>query len=296
VRLLAALCAGFLGFCAAGTLLGRPVRLERSRSRGPSRTQRRQQWLQQAGARVTAEQFYVSSAAAGIGAFSVLAVLIDAWTVAIVPGLLCALIPQTYYAHQRRERLAQVVQAWPDGLRDLAASVNAGQALHGAVVSLARSGPAPLRRAFAGYEANARVSGMVPALEHIKSELADPTSDRVLEVLILAKERGARHLGRILDELATSTTADLRANAEIETARLEPKINTRVTASLPWLVLIVICLGEDSAHRAFYAGGGGVVVVAVSAAFTFAGVAWVRVLSRDPVEGRVFVGEEPKDG
>jgi len=296
MRVIAALCAGFLGFCAAGAVLGRPVRLERSRSRGPSRTQRRQQWLQQAGARVTAQQFYASSAAAGIAAFVLLAVLIDAWTVAIVPGLLCALIPQTYYAHQRRERLAQVVKSWPDGLRDLAASVNAGQALHGAVVSLARSGPEPLRRAFAGYEANARVSGMVPALEHIKSELADPASDRVLEVLILAKERGARHLGRILDELATSTTADLRANAEIDTARLEPKINTWVSASLPWLVLIIVCLGQDSVHRAFYAGGGGVLVVAVSAAFTFAGVALVRVLSRDPVEGRVFVGEEPSNG
>ncbi len=296
MRLLAALSAGFLGFCAAGRLLGVPLRLERQRRRGPTRTQRRQQWLAQAGAGVTAQQFYAGSLAAGAGAFAVLAVLVDAWTVALVPAVLCLLLPQAYYAYRRKERLAEVVEAWPDGLRDLAASVNAGQALHGAILGLARSGPEPLRRAFAGYEANARVSGTVPALEHIKAELADPTSDRVLEVLILAKERGARHLGRILDELATSTTADLRANAEIETARLEPKINTRVTASLPWLVLILICLPGDSPHRAFYAGGGGLIVVAVSAAFTLAGVAWVRVLSRDPVEGRVFVGEESTDG
>jgi tight adherence protein B len=291
VRLVAALCAGFLGFAGMGHLLGAPLRLERARHPGPSRTERRQQWLLQAGARVTAQQFYAGSAAAGFGAFALVAVLTGAWAVALVPGALCALLPQAYYAHRRRERLAEVVEAWPDGLRDLAASVNAGQPLHQAILALARSGPAPLRRAFAGYAANARVSGAVPALEHVKSELADPTSDRVLEVLILAKERGARHLGRILDDLATSTTADLRTNAEIETARLEPKINTWVTAALPWVVLILICLSDRNPHRGFYGGGGGLIVVLVSAAFTLAGVGWIKVLARDPVEGRVFVEE-----
>jgi tight adherence protein B len=292
VRLLAALSAGFLGFALTGKLLGTPIRLERTRRRGPSRLERRQQWLLQSGARVSAQQFYAGSAMAGLLAFGLLAVLVDAWTVAIVPGVLCALLPQAYYGYLRRERLNEIIEAWPDGLRDLAAGVNAGQPLHQAILALARTGPAPLRRAFAGYGANARVSGTIPALEHIKSELADPTSDRVLEVLILAKERGARKLGQILDDLANATTADLRTNAEIETARLEPKLNTRITSALPWLVLILICLPSDSPHRLFYAGGGGVIVVLASAAFTIAGVLWVRVLARDPVEGRVFVSEE----
>jgi tight adherence protein B len=291
MRLVAALAAGFLGFAGMGQLLGTPLRLEPRRRRlGPSRMERRQQWLLQAGARVTAQQFYVGSAAAGLIAAALLAALIDAWTVALVPGLLFAVLPQGYYARARRERLAEIVEAWPDGLRDLAASVNTGQPLHQAILSLAQSGPAPLRRAFASYAANSRVSGTVPALEHIKSELADPTSDRVLEVLILAKERGARHLGRILDDLATATSADLRTNAEIETARLEPKINTWVTASLPWAVLIFVSV-QDGPHRDFYRGGGGVIVVVVSALFTLGGVALVRLLGRDPVEGRIFADD-----
>jgi tight adherence protein B len=294
MRLVAALSAGFLGFCLMGQLLGTPVRLERSR-RSP-RQGRRQQWLLQAGAKVSTQQFYAGSVVSGLCVFAVLAVLVDAWTAAIVPGILCAFVPQAYYGHRRRERLTEVIQAWPDGLRDLAASVNAGQPLHQAILALARTGPAPLRRAFASYESNARLSGTVPALEHVKSELADPTSDRVLETLILAKERGARQLGRILDDLASATTADLRTNAEIETARLEPKLNTRITASLPWIVLLLICLGERSPHRAFYGGGGGVIVVVISAAFTLAGVAWVRILARDPVEGRVFVTGDGRDG
>lgn len=291
MRLLAALCAGFIGFAGMGHLLGTPLRMERRRRpTGLSRMQRRQQWLQQAGARVTAQQFYLGSAAAGLLAFALLAALVGAWSVALVPGLLFALLPQAFYSRARHERLAEIVQAWPDGLRDLAASVNTGQPLHQSILALARSGPAPLRRAFASYAANARVSGTVPALEHIKSELADPTSDRVLEVLILAKERGARHLGRILDDLAAATTADLRTNAEIETARLEPRINTWVTASLPWAVLIFVTL-QDGPHRDFYTGGGGVIVVIVSAVFTLSGVALVRLLARDPVEGRIFADD-----
>jgi hypothetical protein len=65
--------------------------------------------------------------------------------------------------------------AWPDGLRDVIASIAAGRSLSQALNALAASGPAPLQAAFARFPMLSRMLGRVPALEVIKEELADPS-------------------------------------------------------------------------------------------------------------------------
>ena len=81
-----------------------------------------------------------------------------------------------------------VQEAWPDGIRDILASVVAGRSVGQAVTTLAVSGPEPLRAAFARFPLLARMLGTVAALEVVKEELGDPTSDRIIEVLILAHD------------------------------------------------------------------------------------------------------------
>ena len=81
-----------------------------------------------------------------------------------------------------------------------------GNSLTQAVTSLAETGPLAMRVAFARFPQLARVLGTGPALELMKEDLADPTSDRVLEVLILAQERGGAIVRDILDDLVDATT------------------------------------------------------------------------------------------
>lgn len=295
MRLAGMLAAGFVGFAGMGLLLGVPVEVRLPARHRESRLDRRRQWLRQAGATVSPAGFYVASLAVGAAVFALGWLLTGGWPVALVPATMAALTPHTYWSRQRKQRLAAVRRAWPDGLRDLAASANARLPLQQALGDLARSGPDPLRDAFAAWHANTRVMGVVPALEHIKEELADPTSDRVIEVLILAYERGPSDLGAVLEELASSTARDLRTEQEIDTARQEPRINMTVAASMPWLVLIAMTLG-DTPQRAYYTSGRGLGAILLSAALTFAGVAVVRKLSQDPIEGRLFVASETADG
>jgi hypothetical protein len=68
-----------------------------------------------------------------------------------------------------------VQAAWPDGLRDIVASIAAGRSLSQALNALAASGPAPLQEAFTRFPMLSRMLGTVPALEVIKEELADPS-------------------------------------------------------------------------------------------------------------------------
>ena len=82
--------------------------------------------------------------------------------------------------------------------------------------------------------------GTGPALELMKEDLADPTSDRVLEVLILAQERGGAIVRDILDDLVDATTRDLKLLDELETEGLEMRINAKAVVVLPWLVLVAL--------------------------------------------------------
>jgi tight adherence protein B len=288
VILAAALCAGVFCYSLAGHVLGRPPRLlvwRRDRSvRG-----RQQLWLVQAGVGLSPARFWLGSAAVGLVAFVACTALTGTALVAVVPAGAIASLPRAYYGRRRMERLQAVQASWPDGLRDLVASIAAGRSLNGALIEMARSGPAPLRAAFARFESNARMLGVVPALELVREELADPTSDRVIEVLVLASERGGQVVREILEDLVIATTKDLKLRDEIESDGLEMRINARAVMVLPWFVLVALTV-RGGAFRDFYARGAGVVVVLAGAALSAIGYLWISHLGRAHDERRVLGG------
>ena len=288
MTLAAALCIGVFCYCAAGFVIGRPPRLLRWR-RGAAPVGAEQLWLAQAGLAVTPLQFWAASALAGTVALVACTFLTGTVLVSIVPALAVASLPRAFYGRRRAERLRAVQAAWPDALRDLLASIAAGRSLNGALVEVASSGPEPLRHAFARFGAHARMLGTVPALEVIREELADPTSDRVIEVLILASQRGGPIVKDILEDLVVATTKDLKVLDEIDTEGLEMRINARAVLVLPWFVLVALTL-RGGAFRDFYASGAGLLVVLLGGALSAVGSVWIRHLGRLEQERRVLGG------
>ncbi len=287
MRLIAAVATGIAAAVAVGVLNGAlSVRVIRSPT---GMMDSRQQWLIQAGLGVTTRQFILGSCLAAAGAFGVFLIISGVWVVALVPAVFVGFLPLTYFSRVRQRRLAEVARAWPDGLRDLVASIASGASLQRAIEQMTETGPVPLRSAFRRFPFLARTIGVIPALEVIKEELSDPTSDRVIEVLILAHERGGAVVPDILRELATATTRDVWTIEEIETQTLEQKINSRAVFVLPWLVLIAITF-QDGAFRQFYASTAGTLVVLVGAAMSGFGMWLVSRLGREPAEPRVFGG------
>lgn len=245
------------------------------------------QWLVQAGVATSARQFWLVSAGAGLISFVTLSAVTGNWAVAAVPALLVAMLPRVYFGAQRRRRLGEVRQAWPDGLRDLVASISAGRSLARAIEDLAVSGPVPLRTAFGAFPFLSRSLGVVPALEAVRDEMADPTTDRVIEVMIVAHQRGGSIVPDILRDLAEATSRDTWVGEEIETAALEHKINARAVFVLPWLVLVAMT-ARPGPFRDFYATRMGVAVIVVGGLLSVTGSVLVSRLGRTPDEPRVL--------
>ena len=287
MRILAACSVG--GFCAlvAAALLGTLPRFRIRRGGFAPRRARNRLWLQQAGAGLTPIRFWTGSIAGGLLALLLLVALTGSVFVALVPSVAVGLFPRGYFARRRRLRMREVQTAWPDGLRDVVASIAAGRSLTQAVTALAMTGPPALREAFVRFPELARVLGTGPALELVKEELADPTSDRVIEVLLLAHERGGPIVRHILEDLVEATTRDLKLLDALETEGLEMRINARAVVVLPWLVLVALT-ARAGPFRDFYRSSGGFVTLVVAACLTGIGMLFLGRLGRDEDEERVF--------
>ena len=287
MTLLAGLLVGVFAFLVVGVATGHAPRVPVRRPSARPQIGRRQLWLDQAGVGLTPRQFWATSLAAGAVAFVAVWGVTGTPLVALVPAGGVATLPAAYFARRRRARLREVQAAWPDGLRDLIASIAAGRSLAQALNALAVSGPAPLRDAFGRFPDLSRMLGTVPALEITKEDLSDPTSDRVIEVLILAHQRGGQVVRDILEDLVVATTRDLKVLDEIETEGLEMKINARAVLVLPWLVLVALTV-RAGPFREFYRSTGGLVVVAIAGIMSVVGGGLISRLARDQGERRVF--------
>ena len=292
MRLLAAVATGLCVAAAAAVAVGLPLRWRtRPSSQRPDVTDR-QLWLVQAGVQLTPRQFVAVSVALGVVAFALVTALTATPVVALVPAVSIGMLPRLYYGRVREQRMQEVQRAWPDGLREIIAGVAAGMSLPQALTLLASDGPEPLRRAFGRFPVLVRMLGVGPALEIMKEELADPTSDRVVEVLLLAHERGGRLVTDILRDLADATSDDVRTLEEIATSGLEQKINARAVFVLPWLVLLALT-ARPGHFRDFYQSPGGLLVVAVAGVASLLGMWLVGRLGRDPAEERMLGGAAP---
>lgn len=287
---LAAMASGVAVAVIVGALAGLlPARMARRRRRA-SHVRRQREWLTQAGVTVGPVPFWAGSAVLAAAVCVVLTSLTGTLAVAAVPAVALGLVPRAVLARRRTARLNAIRQAWPDALRELSAAVAAGRSLTQALVDLACRGPEPLADAFASFPTLVRVLGTPAALEVIRDDLADPTTDRVVEVLILAHEQGGRLVTELLRDLAETTTRDLHTAEEVASNALEQKINARAVFVLPWLVLVVL-VARPGHFRDFYQSGSGLVVVGVAAALSLTGVALTSRLSRQPVEPRLLAGE-----
>lgn len=288
MRLVAALASAVAAGAAVGLAVGAIPRVRPVRPAEPQ-IHARQQWLIQAGLELTPRQFWLGSVLTGITAGLLTAAVTGLLAVASVILVLVACLPKAYYGRRRQQRLSAVQKAWPDGLRDVVASITAGMSLQRAIENLAATGPDPLRMAFGRFPYLARTLGVVPALEIVKEELADPTSDRVLEVLVLAHQRGGALVPEILRDLADATVRDVWTLEEVETQSLEQKINARVVFVLPWLVLVAIT-ARPGPFREFYTTPAGVAVVVGCGILSGLGMLLVSKLGAEETEPRVLGG------
>ena len=187
---------------------------------------------------------------------SILSAASTALTFALVPvvalaaasGITGLVLPAIVVTARARAKRGANRAVWPDIVDHLVSAVRSGLALPDSVVSLAYSGPADVRAAFASFERTYRANGNFGlSIDELKAVLADPVADRVLETLRMSRDVGGSELTTVLRNLATYLRQESAIRSEVE-ARQSWVINAaRLGAAAPWIILVLLSTRPEAA-------------------------------------------------
>jgi tight adherence protein B len=165
------------------------------------------------------------------------------------------------WLRSRRSRLVRARRAlWPDVCDLLIASVRAGMSLPDAISSLGASAPAPMRSAFARFERDIAASGHFDSsADRLKTALADPMGDRIVETVRMARQVGGTELVPVLRALSASVRADAALRSEVESRQSWTKGAAVLGVVAPWVILALLAMRPEGAEA--YSSPEGVVLV-----------------------------------
>ena len=266
----------------------------RSGPRAPARRERRgrpdrlRELIVQAGIEgVTPRQLLGASGVLGAVVFVLVLGTSQVPVIAALFGCFAAVTPFLLVRRRRTRRSVELREVWPEAVDNLASGVRAGLSLPEALSQLGVRGPLQLRSAFSRFGEDYRATGRFgESLDTLKSNLADPVGDRVVEALRMAREVGGTDLGRLLRTLSTFLREDARTRAELETRQGWTVNAARLALAAPWVLLLL--LSSRPAAVAAYNTGAGAVVLMVGGAVSLVAYRVMLRIARLPTEGRVL--------
>ncbi len=262
----------------------RPTHKERR-----ARRSRVQELLQSAGvAGVPSWQFVALCLASGLIGFVLMAGVSGVAIVALVFAVMAGGFPIALLRGRAVRRRREHAALWPDAVDNLSSAVRAGLSLPDALIQLGERGPAGLRDPFIAFGADYQSSGRFDqSLDLLKARLADPTGDRVVEALRIAREVGGGDLGRVLRSLSGFLREDQRTRGEVEARQSWTVTGARLAVAAPWIVLLLMSLqGGDLMQR--FATPTGVVILVGGALSCTVAYRLMMLIGRLPDERRVL--------
>jgi tight adherence protein B len=259
----------------------RPPRVRRVRSRTHD-------LLARAGlGHLSASAFVALCAVLGCFAALLMQVITKTPPVALVFGAMGAYLPVAVVAARARRRQREFAEVWPEAVDNLASAVRAGLSLPEALAQLSVRGPEPLRRSFEAFALDYQVTGRFgECLDRLKTKLADPVGDRVVEGLRVAREVGGGELGRLLRNLSGYLRDELRTRSELEARQAWTVNGARLAVAAPWLVLLMMSFQPTVIRR--YASPAGTVVLIFAAATCLVAYRLMMRIGRLPRERRIL--------
>lgn len=218
---------------------------------------------------------------------AVVFVIVPVATLVPVAGVVAASLPVAALRARAVARRRSLRSVWPDVVDHLVSGIRAGLGLPEAIGALAEAAPEEVRSSFREFRHEyARTAHFGEALDGLKTALADPVADRIIETLRMAREVGGTELPGVLRALAQYLRSDAAVRSEVEARQSWVRNAARLGVASPWVVLLL--LGTRPEAAAAYNSAGGAALVLVGLGVTLVAYRLMIALGRLPEEGRWF--------
>ncbi|MEQ7845813.1 type II secretion system F family protein [Nocardioides kribbensis] len=177
------------------------------------------------------------------GALGLVGWLITGWILALVIAPVAVIgLPILLSAPPAATQIARL-EAMEEWTRSLSGVLTVGIGLEQALVATLRSTPAPIADEVHRLVTRLRARwDTEKALRAFADELDDATGDLIAANLILGARRRGAGLASVLEGLAESVAADVRARRQVEADRAKPRATARWVTLISASVLVVLAL------------------------------------------------------
>lgn len=217
----------------------------------------------------------------------IMAAVSGVFLVAVVLASMAGIVPIAVLRGRSLRRARELATVWPDAVDNLASAVRAGLSLPEALQQLGERGPDILRNDFAAFAADYQSTGRFHAsLDRLKTRLADPVGDRVIEALRIARDVGGGDLGRMLRSLSGFLREDARTRGELESRQSWTVNGARMAVAAPWIVLFLMSFRQGVVDH--FATGMGLAILVTGAIACVGAYRLMMWIGRLPVEKRML--------
>ena len=214
---------------------------------------------------------------AGLAAGVVVAALSGWWVAALALPAAAAGLPVLLSAPPSTVRIGRL-EAMEEWTRALSGVLTVGVGLEQALVSTLRSTPDPIRAEVSTLVSRLRARWATEdALRAFADDLDDATGDVIAANLILGARRRGSGLASVLEGLAESVAADVRARREIEADRAKPRATARWVTIITVSVLSFLALTGE--YIAPFGSPLGQVLLVVLLCLYVATLVWMRTMA-----------------
>lgn len=218
-----------------------------------------------------------------------LAWLVTGWALALVAvPLACVGVPMLLSNSGAAARIDRL-EAMEEWTRSLSGVLTVGIGLEQALVATERSTPSAIRSEVQRLVARLRSRwNTEEAIRAFADELDDATGDLVAANLILAARRRGAGLAQVLESLAESVSADVRARRQIEADRAKPRATARWVTIISVGVLVILAISGTYVEP-YRSPQGQVILVTLLAAYV-ATLVWMKRMATGKPLARFLVG------
>ncbi len=276
---LPALAGGLIALGILGIVLGLRPTAESPRERRRARDRR---------VRLTSRTRMLLVTGVGLG---VLGWVITGWVLALVIAPVAVIgLPALLGAPPAATQISRL-EAMEEWTRSLSGVLTVGIGLEQALVATLRSTPAPINPEVSRLVARLRARwDTETALTAFADELDDATGDLIAANLILGARRRGAGLASVLEGLAESVAADVRARRQVEADRAKPRATARWVTLISASVLVVLALSGQYVEP--YATAIGQVILVVLLSAYVGTLIWMRRMATGKPLPR-FLGTRP---
>ena len=178
----------------------------------------------------------------GVGA-GVVALLVTGWVMSLIVVPVAFVGLPTLLSSSSASAQIDRLEGMEEWTRSLSGVLTVGVGLEQALVATLRSTPATIAPEVTRLVARLRARWVTEdALRAFADELDDATGDLVAANLILGARRRGAGLASVLEGLAESVAADVRARRQVEADRAKPRATARSVTVISVGVLVVLAV------------------------------------------------------